>query len=352
MNEDKINSLKRIYRIYKDIENSDFKHGVMKLEEHALYSEFNQIKNNFILSIRDNDIGNIKRYINEYGTFLLNQSFIKVNINVGNNYIKNTTFLSSCIIFNKVRIFKLLLESGADVNIRNDVTGITPLLEAISQSKYIFIKILLSYNADPNMYSLSEYTPLSLAAYNRDIQAIEILLDNDKTDINYVTPLNRYTTLNIIIYECGDMNKIDRIEGYGNVIKILYKYGLSIDMKFYTDIINSKIKGKLIFSNETEYKSGDLGAIYLYYGLIQQNRKIYRLLYSLSIIKSMVKISQLLHQNLMGTPAIAKILKYYFPNNDYSGLQLLAIASYGSTNAPSENNNEYLSVVKRYPHLF
>ena len=167
---------------------------------------------------------------------------LKTDLNNRNFNINDTsygyTLLSTAILYNRINIVELLLNNGADVNIRfgtnnfalniainkedrinivkllldrganvntRDINGNTPLYNASNLHFHEIIKLLLNYNADINLPNNNDYTPLdvivmhaknaynsylksivekspdtyNLPHYNRNIETIKLLLDNN-----------------------------------------------------------------------------------------------------------------------------------------------------------------------------
>jgi len=77
----------------------------------------------------------------------------------------------------RVEIVDLLLEKGAEVNIRNE-GGETPLHYAARHGHVGVMKLLLDYDADPAQKGTGCGTPMQWAAANGQIQAIKTLLDH------------------------------------------------------------------------------------------------------------------------------------------------------------------------------
>ncbi len=84
-------------------------------------------------------------------------------------------------------IIRTLLEIGADPN-SQDYAGFPPLIAALSCSRAQaavpgrpgvadIIKLLLLFGADPNQRGLNDYTPLHMAASERNLPAVELLLE-------------------------------------------------------------------------------------------------------------------------------------------------------------------------------
>lgn len=72
-------------------------------------------------------------------------------------------------------VIKVLLEAGADPNVR-DWMGYTPLNEASLRSRKSVVKALLDGGADPNLGSYADDTPLMNASF-RSREIVEMLLD-------------------------------------------------------------------------------------------------------------------------------------------------------------------------------
>lgn len=68
---------------------------------------------------------------------------------------------------------------GADVDMRNDFTGLTLLHKAVVDGKYESVKLLLDYGADPNLRGgPSGYSALHFAAYRPNAKIAALLLEN------------------------------------------------------------------------------------------------------------------------------------------------------------------------------
>ena len=99
--------------------------------------------------------------------------------------------IGSCLeyaIYHSPLVFiRTLLEIGADPNPVNHA-GFPPLIAALSCSRshpgsfarsdvIDVIMILLSFGADPNQRGINDYTPLHMAVSERNLRAIEVLLE-------------------------------------------------------------------------------------------------------------------------------------------------------------------------------
>jgi len=95
--------------------------------------------------------------------------------------------LEYAIYHSPLPFIRTLLEIGADPN-PADHAGFPPLIAALSCSRpqpgargrpdvAEIIKLLLSFGADPNQRGLNDYTPLHMAVNERNLPAIELLLE-------------------------------------------------------------------------------------------------------------------------------------------------------------------------------
>lgn len=90
------------------------------------------------------------------------------------------------IYHSPVPFIRALLEIGADPN-PPDHAGFPPLIAALSCSRAQpgapgrqdvadIIQLLLSFGADPNQRGINDYTPLHMAAAERNLTAVKLLL--------------------------------------------------------------------------------------------------------------------------------------------------------------------------------
>jgi ankyrin repeat protein len=95
--------------------------------------------------------------------------------------------LEYAIYHSPLPFIRTLLEIGADPN-PADHAGFPPLIAALSCSRpqpgalgrsdvTDIIKLLLSFGADPNQRGLNDYTPLHMAVGERNLRAIQLLLE-------------------------------------------------------------------------------------------------------------------------------------------------------------------------------
>jgi ankyrin repeat protein len=85
--------------------------------------------------------------------------------------------LMNSVVFHDIDAVKKLLDSGADVNERDQQSGSTPLIMASSYTGYEgMVKLLLSYDADPNIQDKIYGTTALIAAAGVSKEMVELLL--------------------------------------------------------------------------------------------------------------------------------------------------------------------------------
>jgi hypothetical protein len=99
--------------------------------------------------------------------------------------------IGSCLVYaiyhSPLAFIRTMLEIGADPNAPVD-DGFPPLIAALSCARDVpgatkradvdeIIRLLLSFGADPNRRGINDYTPLHMAVAERNLLALQILLD-------------------------------------------------------------------------------------------------------------------------------------------------------------------------------
>ncbi|KAF7874351.1 hypothetical protein EAF04_003023 [Stromatinia cepivora] len=123
------------------------------------------------------------------------------------------------VLYGREEIVKLLLENGADINCTNNVND-TPLLKAASRVYLEIVKLLLKNGADVNHTNQNNETPLCAAVcYGRE-ETVKLLLENG-ADIEWENGDGCTPLLSAIL------------EGYGHMptVKILLDHGANINFK-------------------------------------------------------------------------------------------------------------------------
>lgn len=96
--------------------------------------------------------------------------------------------LEYAIYHSPLAFIRTLLEEGADPN-PDDHAGFPPLIAALSCSRphpgapgrpdvIDVLMLLLSFGADPNQRGINDYTPLHMAVAERNLPAVQILLES------------------------------------------------------------------------------------------------------------------------------------------------------------------------------
>ncbi len=123
---------------------------------------------------------------------MLKQKKYKKDINFVDKH--GYTALDLAVIHNSPEIVEILLENGANPNIK-DKNGYTPLHRAVIRYSYKIVYLLLKYGADPNIKDKHGYTPLHRAVIEQDPKLVELLLkhkaDPNIKDSHGFTPLER-----------------------------------------------------------------------------------------------------------------------------------------------------------------
>jgi len=93
-----------------------------------------------------------------------------------------------------VEIVKLLLDKGADVNLPDSGTKITPLHMAVNEGHVEIVRLLISRGSKINAQDLTGGTPLHHAAYKGRFEAAKLLLDKGAKTNFICTDIEAYGT--------------------------------------------------------------------------------------------------------------------------------------------------------------
>ena len=88
-----------------------------------------------------------------------------------NTLLDGFTPLHLAVIWNRIEIAKLLIDSGADVMAKEDRYGRTPLHEAVYWRNIELAKLLIASGADVNAKTNYGFTPLH-RAYSQKMKAL------------------------------------------------------------------------------------------------------------------------------------------------------------------------------------
>ncbi|NOR44734.1 MAG: hypothetical protein GQ534_04035 [Candidatus Delongbacteria bacterium] len=147
-----------------------------------------------------------------------------------NNGIEVNFFLGDfspliCSIEN-IDIMKLLLENGAEVNLRNKM-NMTALTVAVISNKVNAVKLLLENNAEVNIVStLNNQTPLMFALQNKNLPIIKMLKDK-AADIYAKDSYGNTALLNAITLNSVNMKEVKFLIENSNQINIFNDLGMS-----------------------------------------------------------------------------------------------------------------------------
>ncbi|KAK3092650.1 hypothetical protein FSP39_005387 [Pinctada imbricata] len=130
------------------------------------------------------------------------------------------TALSYSIIFQSQEKCKLLLEKGADVNVRGR-DGFTPLIQAIGLGAE-FLQLLIDFGADVNAKSDTDVTPLSNAIQSEFLDETICLLANGADPNLSPSHMNQ---IPLLAYTCiySNYNVSLELMKYGADVNIMYK---------------------------------------------------------------------------------------------------------------------------------
>ncbi|WP_297246066.1 ankyrin repeat domain-containing protein [uncultured Brachyspira sp.] len=161
-----------------------------------------------------------------------------------------TGFTPLMASFHDITITELLIEKGADIEARN-VDGINALVYAVSLNDEEMVKFLLEKGADANTvceikneHTDISPTPLMNAAYKGNTNIINMLLENG-ADINYTTDygmtalmyaasFNQFEAAKVLLENNADTSITDedgytaldlaKSEDYKDIVELLKKY--------------------------------------------------------------------------------------------------------------------------------
>jgi ankyrin repeat protein len=109
---------------------------------------------------------------------ILNIMFLTIDINTTTIDDKENSFLHYCIINNNYEITEYLLDKGINSNIQNK-NGETALLMASRKGYFRFVKLLLQYGANPDIYEKNgQDSPLLWASYYGHLEIVIFLIEN------------------------------------------------------------------------------------------------------------------------------------------------------------------------------
>ena len=135
--------------------------------------------------------------------------------------------------------YSLLIENEVDVNMKNNI-GMTPLLLAVKNNNLSFTRLLLEFGANPNVKNdakVGESSPMTIASENNYYEVASVLLDfggnpNERDYLGYaclhLAARNGFLSLVILLLSRGADPQIR--DGYGNTASYLAKMSCHYDL--------------------------------------------------------------------------------------------------------------------------
>lgn len=123
------------------------------------------------------------------------------------------TALMIAVDYNRLSVIRLLLEQGANVNIRDD-DGDTALVRAVNWKFFTPVRLLLEKNANPNVQDDFRKTPLMKAAAGGSLAIADLLIQNGanvnaqdrygETALMYAVKSNKPRVVTLLLYRGAD----------------------------------------------------------------------------------------------------------------------------------------------------
>lgn len=161
--------------------------------------------------------------------FLIKESIIQDDNNENENDDNNNYFyinhsydgddqLILTAIDEDINYLKDLIDSEFDLD-NIDRCGKTALLWAVSKNKPESVKMLLEAGSNPNIFSYHDDNPLFISIYERNLEILNILLQNNNINI-HLKNSKGHNALHIAIYN-----------GFFDAIKLLVTSGIDVNIK-------------------------------------------------------------------------------------------------------------------------
>lgn len=132
--------------------------------------------------------------------------------------------LQAAIVSGNLEVVKQHIEAGTDINIKDQMSGSTPLITAATFGRTAIVKALIDANADLDIKNNEGSTALHAAAFFCRIEIVQMLLDAgaDKTIKNN----HAATPRDAVIVSFDQMKPV-----YETIKKQLEPLGLKLDLK-------------------------------------------------------------------------------------------------------------------------
>ncbi|XP_014677172.1 PREDICTED: putative ankyrin repeat protein RF_0381 [Priapulus caudatus] len=135
------------------------------------------------------------------------------------------TSLHHAACVGRLDIVRLLLEAGADPNVDDAESGVTPLMWAVSKGEETVVQMLLSHGADANAADWQAHTSLHHAACFDRLDIVRLLLEAG-ADPNAAETETRRTSLMMAVKE-GDEAMVRMLLSHGADSNAANSYGLT-----------------------------------------------------------------------------------------------------------------------------
>jgi hypothetical protein len=103
-------------------------------------------------------------------------SIRNINVNVKND-VSGSTPMHYAALNGRIEIAQQLIQSGAELNAK-DCNGATPLHNAASRRKFEIAKLLIRNGANVNMKTNTGWTPLHVVSHNGKVDILQLLVEN------------------------------------------------------------------------------------------------------------------------------------------------------------------------------
>ena len=220
-------------------ENEEIKNMIRTQE--AMFKDHEPLWQNLIKNVKKQNVDKVRERLNDPN----------IKINYIDSY--NKTALHYAVENNDYDMAKLLLENGANPNVRNNYSRRTPILLAIDNNNYDMVELLLDHDSNPNRIGLHKdrnvlQNALRKNANNEIVKLIASKIKNiNNPNVDYNTALHnavRYKKPEYvdILLEYGALpnrpNKDGNTpmhlaikKGLENIAKKLIKHGANLDKK-------------------------------------------------------------------------------------------------------------------------
>ncbi|MBN2618946.1 MAG: ankyrin repeat domain-containing protein [Spirochaetales bacterium] len=209
-------------------------------------------------AINKNDVAEVKSIVEQTSV-----NITDLNLYSGESYIYQSVEL------NNMEITKILLEQNFDPNLKCTGNGWAPLHKAVMDKNYSAIELLLKYNADIDIRTDLEKTPLGYAIKSNDINLVTKILDFGANPVAGFYIDNNPTYWGALNNVSEEISKIviDKIPNKSLNPRIAFS-----DLKLLIDWERKEeFKSFIQKSNNLEYRDNS-GMHILYYSLMEKNR--------------------------------------------------------------------------------